>query len=89
MSSSNGFIEVEGCWNLRDAGGWPAANGQKMKPGLLYRSDDPMRLTEAGRTTIDGLGLGGVIDLRQAAQFARSDPFIDETLTHQKPGVAV
>jgi protein-tyrosine phosphatase len=85
MSSANGFIEVEGCWNLRDAGGWPAANGQKMKPGLLYRSDDPVRLTEAGRATIDGLGLGGVIDLRQAAQFARSDPFIDETLTHHIP----
>ena len=79
------FIEVEGCWNVRDAGGWPAADGRTMKPGVLFRSDDPIRMTAAGRETIAGLGLGGVIDLRQDHQVKRSAPFIDEERTHHIP----
>jgi protein-tyrosine phosphatase len=79
------FLDVEGCWNVRDAGGSAGADGRQMKQGLLYRSDDPVRITVAGRETIAALGLTGVIDLRQAPQVARSEPFIDESRTHHVP----
>lgn len=79
------FIEVEGCWNVRDAGGWPGADGRAMRRGLLYRSDDPIRITAAGRSAIAALGLAGVVDLRQASQVERSAPFIDAAQTHHVP----
>lgn len=85
MAADGPFIDVGGCWNVRDAGGWPAADGQTMKTGVLYRSDDPIRITGAGRATIEALELAGVIDLRQAHQVERSAPFIDEFRTHHIP----
>ena len=56
-----------------------------MRKGVLYRADDPIRLTPAGRATVERLALAGVIDLRQADQFARSEPFIAEVRTHHVP----
>ena len=45
--------------------------GAGCAPALLYRADDPVRLTEEGRRRIAELGLRAVIDLRQQAQFDR------------------
>jgi protein-tyrosine phosphatase len=79
--------EVEGCFNLRDAGGWPTADGGSMRLGVLYRADDPTRLTDAGRAAIEGLRLEAVVDLRQESQVARSAGFVDATRTYCLPTV--
>jgi hypothetical protein len=80
-----GHIHVEGCVNFRDAGGWRRADGRHMRTGVLYRSDDPIRTTAAGRATVLDFGLSRVIDLRQDAQFARGPGFLPPDRTFHCP----
>lgn len=81
------LLDVEGCFNVRDAGGWSTWSGRHMKPGLLYRGDEPLRITSAGRAVIDALGLRAVIDLRSQYHFERGPGFADPTRTHHVPVV--
>ncbi len=75
-------VDVEGCLNVRDAGGWPTDDGRWMRRGFLYRADEPVRLTAEGRAAIDRLGLRAVIDLRQQAQVDRGHLFAAPEITH-------
>jgi protein-tyrosine phosphatase len=78
-------VEVAGCVNFRDAGGWRTVEGGVVRPGLLYRSDDPIRITPAGRRAVERLGLAMVIDLRQQTQFSRTPGFLDPARTTHVP----
>ncbi len=78
-------VDVDGCVNFRDAGGWPTGNGGIVRRGHLYRSDDPIRITPAGRETVDRLGLALVVDLRQQSQFSRSAGFVEPARTAHIP----
>ena len=78
----SGHVDVEGCLNVRDAGGWPTEDGRWMRTGLLYRADEPVRLTDEGRAAIDRLGLKAVIDLRAKAQVDRGHVFAVPEVTH-------
>src|SRR5262245_40846331 len=82
---AGGHLDIEGCFNVRDAGGWPTADGRWMRTGVLYRADDPIRITPAGRRIIDGLRLAAVVDLRQQSQFDRAPGFADPAVTHHIP----
>lgn len=53
--------------------------------GRLFRADDPVRLTEAGRDAVNALGLVAVIDVRQEAQIRRSPGFCDAARTVHLP----
>lgn len=64
------FILIEGGRNLRDVGGYRAANGKQVRWGKLYRSGSPGGLTDTGRQTLDHLGLGAIIDLRSTSERA-------------------
>jgi protein-tyrosine phosphatase len=75
-------VEIEGCFNFRDAGGWPAGDGQTMRTGVLYRGDAPERLTDAGRAAVSALGLTCVIDLRQKRFVEISLGFAADDVTH-------
>ncbi|MEX0848376.1 MAG: tyrosine-protein phosphatase [Ilumatobacteraceae bacterium] len=78
-----GHVSVDGCFNFRDAGGWPLRSGGHMRLGRLYRSEDATRLTPVGREVVDALGLAAVVDLRQDTQFARPYRFVpDERTIH-------
>ncbi len=81
------LLDVEGCFNVRDAGGWSTWSGRQMKTGLLYRGDEPLRITTAGRSVIDALDLRAVIDLRSQYHFERGTGFADPTRTHHVPVV--
>ena len=83
----SGHLDIDGCFNVRDAGGWPTEDGRRMRTGVLYRADDPVRLTDEGRRRIAELGLRAVIDLRQKAQYDRGYFFDDEDITHHIPTV--
>ena len=78
-------LDVEGCFNVRDAGGWATAEGGWMRTGGLYRADDPIRITKAGRRAIEALHLEAVVDLRQTAQVDRSPGFADPAITYRVP----
>ena len=54
----------EGCLNVRDLGGYPAANGRESRWGAVVRSDNLSPLTEAGRIALRDYGIRSIIDLR-------------------------
>jgi protein-tyrosine phosphatase len=81
----SGHLDIEGCFNVRDAGGWPTSDGRWMRTGGLYRADDPVRITAAGRKVIEALHLSAVVDLRQQSQFDRGPGFVDRAITFHIP----
>ena len=80
-----GHLDIEGCFNVRDAGGWATSTSERMRSGRFYRADEPGRMTAGGRTAIQDLGLRAVVDLRNQRQFERGPGFIDAELTHHVP----
>ncbi|MEO8603308.1 MAG: tyrosine-protein phosphatase [bacterium] len=61
----NRTIELEGCHNFRDLGGYPTRGGQRMRWRQVFRSDALHHLTPADVARLrDELHLGTVIDLR-------------------------
>jgi protein-tyrosine phosphatase len=85
MAQPEWHVEVDGCVNFRDAGGWPTDRGGTVRRGRLYRSDDPLRLTPKGREAVEELGLALVVDLRQQSQFERGRGFVDPARTAHIP----
>jgi len=62
-------IRLEGCFNFRDLGGYPAAGTATIRPGLVYRSDALHLLTTADVARLEGdLGVGAIIDLRSTGE---------------------
>lgn len=57
-------IKLEGAWNFRDLGGYRTCDDKTVKSGLLYRSDELSKLTDADVKKLAELGLRTVIDYR-------------------------
>jgi protein-tyrosine phosphatase len=64
------FVPLDGCFNFRDLGGYPALGGRTVRRDRVYRSDALHRLTERGTRTFAALGIATVIDLRAPAEIA-------------------
>lgn len=62
---------VEGAPNLRDLGGYEAADGRRVKWGRIFRSSNLGRLTDRGLAQIRRLGVRLVCDFRTEAEAAR------------------
>jgi protein-tyrosine phosphatase len=58
------FIKLEGAYNFRDVGGIKIDNGSRIKPGIIYRSDELSELTRNDLITLERLNLKLVCDLR-------------------------
>lgn len=65
------FLPAEGIHNLRDYGGWPAAGGDVVRRGLLYRSGQHVGASDADLALIAALDIRTVIDLRGASERER------------------
>jgi len=62
-------IELDGCHNFRDLGGYPTADGRALRWRQLFRSDALHHLSPAGLSTFrDELGIGHVVDLRSTGE---------------------
>ncbi len=62
-------IDLEGCYNFRDLGGYATRGGRRVRWRVLYRSDALHRLTQADVARLRGeLELGAVIDLRSTGE---------------------
>ncbi len=62
-------IQVEGCSNFRDLGGYPTVSGRELRWRAMFRSDGLHELTAVGVATLrDEIGLGHIIDLRSNAE---------------------
>lgn len=63
------MIDLQGCLNFRDLGGYPTADGRQVRWRMLFRSDSLELLSSADVARLHGeLGIGDVIDLRSTAE---------------------
>ncbi|QIW99935.1 hypothetical protein AMS68_005453 [Peltaster fructicola] len=69
------FVDIEGIANFRDAGGEKTSNGGNVVTGLIYRSADPSKATQAGLQKMSKeLGIKAVFDLRSLPEIRRQGP---------------
>jgi protein-tyrosine phosphatase len=62
-------IDLPGCANFRDLGGYPARDGMRLRWRRLFRSDALYGLTAEGVDRVVGeLGIGAVVDLRSTGE---------------------
>jgi len=62
-------IELEGCLNFRDLGGYPTKGGARLRHRLLYRSDALHHLSaDDVRRLRDEIGIISVLDLRSSGE---------------------
>ena len=64
-------LTFDGCFNLRDLGGYATADGRWTRPQRLYRADGPHALTETDAELLGALGLVTILDLRTPEEVAR------------------
>lgn len=62
-------LALEGAVNFRDLGGYPAADGRRVRWRTLFRADGLSSLSERDRGVIRDLGVATVIDLRTTLEF--------------------
>lgn len=63
-------VPLEQGSNFRDLGGYPAADGRRVKWGRIYRSGATPMLTRADLMMIKALGLAEMVDLRSSEERA-------------------
>jgi protein-tyrosine phosphatase len=62
-------VDLEGCLNFRDLGGYPTEDGRTVRWRQVYRSDALHHLTPADVARVrDELGIAAVVDLRSTAE---------------------
>lgn len=71
MSDLDRRISLEGAFNFRDLGGYPAAGGRTIAWRRLFRSDGLSRLTADDLVTLVDLGIETVVDLRTVGERER------------------
>lgn len=62
------LLPLEGGYNLRDMGGYVAADGRRVQQGMLYRSGMMSMLTETDEAHLVALGILTVCDLRRVGE---------------------
>jgi protein-tyrosine phosphatase len=76
-------LRLPGTFNVREAGGYPIADGGRLRTGLLIRADGLAALEDAGRQTLAELGVRTVIDLREDSEVeAAPDALGDLPIEH-------
>jgi len=67
-------MQIEGLYNFRDLGGYPIANfpNKIIRPGVVYRSADPSKITELGISQVQALNITRVFDLRSEFEIEQS-----------------
>lgn len=64
-------IDFEAIENFRDFGGYDTACGRGVKRGLLYRSANHARATDADLEALRAMGVAAIIDLRRPVERTR------------------
>lgn len=80
-----GHVPLEGNFNLRDLGGYVAADGRVVRDGCLFRSDELHALTDADLAVVAGLGIQVLFDLRSDAERTlRPNPTLTGVEIHER-----
>jgi protein-tyrosine phosphatase len=69
---------LEAVHNFRDFGGYLTENGTRLKKGLLYRSGDLSRATDADLEHLSSLGITTICDLRSEGERQRAPDRVPE-----------
>ena len=65
------LVELDGCLNFRDLGGYPSGSGSTVRWGQLFRADGLHHLSSADVLHLrDKVGLGDIVDLRSSRELA-------------------
>jgi protein tyrosine/serine phosphatase len=64
-------VSLAGTANTRDLGGYQTEQGQRVRSGVLYRSDSPHRLAGGDAGAFERLGIRTIVDLRSYAELDR------------------
>jgi protein-tyrosine phosphatase len=68
-------VALEGCFNLRDLGGYETTDGRTTRWGRLYRSDAFHEMTPLDAEKLGEIGLHTVIDLRGFGELKKLGEF--------------
>ena len=75
-------VRLQGVSNFRDYGGYATRGGGRLKTGVLYRSANHAKASDADLDAIHALGIGAVVVLLAAAVLAAdaagATPLIDD-----------
>ena len=64
-------IELEGCFNFRDLGGYPTEDGRRLRWRMLFRSDALHHLSQADvERFVSELCITDIVDLRSSGELA-------------------
>jgi len=74
-------LDWPGCFNVRDLGGLPTADGRETARGAVVRADALQRLTAAGWSALLEHGVRTVIDLRNEAEIGADHAARPDLLT--------
>lgn len=72
MTDPARHLPLAGTINVRDVGGYPAADGRTTRWRTLLRADALHRLDDDGRSELAGVGLRTVLDLREEYEVERA-----------------
>ena len=72
MDTEKRLVPLEGSFNFRDLGGYPARDGRTTRWGRLFRADALHELTPGDVGLLLDLGLRTIVDLRTERELARS-----------------
>ena len=76
------LLPVEGAYNVRDLGGYPAANNKTVKWGKVIRSGDLNLLTENDLVYLAAIPLKTFVDFRDAEEVAHAQDKRPSSLTN-------
>jgi protein tyrosine/serine phosphatase len=70
VSEQDRWIACDGCFNVRDVGGYETRDGARTRWRALLRSDNLCSLTADGLATFQSLGVRTIVDVRGMAEAA-------------------
>lgn len=66
-------VNLEGCFNCRDLGGYPAAGGRQVAWGQVFRSDALHKVSGRDIAYLEQMGIRSIIDFRAPAEAAKAE----------------
>ncbi|MCS5688191.1 MAG: tyrosine-protein phosphatase [Acidimicrobiales bacterium] len=85
MNRDAAVVPLTGAMNCRDVGGYPAAEGCRVRTNAIFRSDRLSQLTDDDREELAGYGIRTVIDFRTSAEATRDVSLLWSTVTTHAP----
>jgi protein tyrosine/serine phosphatase len=80
VGTATRHLELAGCFNFRDLGGYQTSDGGRIRWKQLYRADGLTQLSDQDCSVLTELGLATVIDLRTADEVDTRGRFPVETV---------